>query len=93
MAHGAQCVLRLPQQIQDTAAILAAVEGIVRAGHGGNKLFGVPQQIAAALQFFLLAGLQLGPLQFVDLVLQGVHSPRFFRLVHLQGVHFAAYLC
>ena len=93
MAHGPKRVLGLPQQVQHAAAVLTAVQGIVRPRHGGDELLGIPQQIAAALQLFLLAAFQLGPLQLAYLILQGVHPPRFFRLVHLQGVHFAAYLC
>ena len=93
MAHRAQRLLCPPQQVQHTVAVIAAIEGIVRPGHGGNKLLGIAQQIAAALQFFLLAGFQLGPLQFRDLVLQRIHPAGLLRLIHLQGVHLTPDLC
>ena len=83
MAHRAQCVLRLVQCAQRTAAAVVAVEGVVRPRHGIEEFLPVAEHPAPGGQLLLLAALQLCPPQLLDLVLQRVHAAGFLRLVHL----------
>lgn len=76
-------VLRPPQHAQRTIAAVVAVEGVVCLGHGGGKLLRIAQQVPPRSQFLFLAGVELRPLQLVDLVGQGIYAARFFRFVHL----------
>ena len=56
---------------------------------GGDEFFAVAQQVSPFQELLLLAALQVGPIQVLDLKLQGVDPPGFFRLVHLQGRNLA----
>ena len=88
-ADGLQSALGLPQQGQCAAGAVVAAEAEVCLGDGGHEFFAVAQQVAAGGQLLLLAGPQLGPLKFLDLVAQGIHAAGLLCLVHLQGVHLA----
>ena len=83
MPYRAYGVLRPPQHAQRTIAAVVAVEGVVCLGHGGGKLLRIAQQVPPRSQFLFLAGVELRPLQLVDLVGQGIYAARFFRFVHL----------
>ena len=77
----------MAHQVGGTVAAVVTVEAEVRPGHGGDELLRVVQQGPAALQLLLLAGAQLGPLQLLELIGQGIHPPGLLRLVHFQGLH------
>ena len=85
--HRGQGPLGLAHQVGGTVAAVVAVEAEIRPGHGGDELLRVVQQGPAALQLLLLAGAQLGPLQLLELIGQGIHPPGLLRLVHFQGLH------
>ena len=93
MAHTAQRVLCLPQGAERTAAAVVPVEGVVRPGHGIQKPLRIAEHAPPRRQLLLLAGLQLRPIQLLDLVLQRVHAAGFFRLVHLQRAYLPPYIC
>ena len=93
MAYATQRVLGLPQGAKRSAAAVVAVQGIVRPGHRVQELLRVPEHPPPRRQLLLLAGLQLRPLQLLDLILQGVYPPGLFRLIHLQRPDLAPYIC
>ena len=93
MSYATQRVLGLPQSAERPAAAVVAVQGIVRPGHSVQKLLRVAEHPPPRCQFLFFAGLQLRPLQLLDLVLQRVHAAGFFRLVHLQRPDLPPYIC
>ena len=85
-----QGFLGLTHQIGRAITAIVAVEAEIRPGHGGNEFFRIVQQGPVALQLLFLAGAQLGPLQLLELIGQGIHPAGLLRLVHLQSLHLAA---
>ena len=49
---------------------------------------GVLQELAPLLQGLVFAGLELGPLNLLQLVLESLHPPQLFALVHGEAVFF-----
>ena len=81
-----QGVFRL-QQGHGSTSLVIPVEAMIRPADRRQVLFPVPQKIPSLLQLLVLAGTQFSPLQLVNLKMEAVHLPSFFRLVHPQSVH------
>ena len=77
-------LLRLAQQCHRAHLLVVSAEEEVGANHRGQELLPVPQDIPPTHQLLLFPGLELGPLQLVDLEFEGIHPPGLFRLVHLE---------
>ena len=79
-----QGILCLSKERHRTAAFIASVEAPKGSLDSGHELFTVAQEGAPLEKSLLLTGLQLCPLQFVDLKLKTIYPSCFFRFIHLE---------
>ena len=67
--------------------IVAAVDAAGRVLQALGELFGILQQLAPRLERVVLAGLEVGPGNFLDLILERFHAAELLALVHAQSVN------
>ena len=85
-------VFRLHQQGDGPLAVLPAGKGLPGPVHRVGEPLGIAQHLPPLGQLLVLALPELGPLQLLDLVGEGVHPAGLLALVHLEGFQFPAQL-
>ena len=57
--------------------------------HGLNQPAGIAQELPPFRERLIFSGLKICPLQFRNLIMQGVYTPGLLRFIHPQSRHLA----